>query len=133
MSNQRHSWSGSKGAASTLVGANQAAAEVSSHFTIKQGESILVAVRVKLVTNASGTALVKLQHATQQVSGVYNWTDVKSSAFLTTAAGEAIVEIRSTEVDAGQVAKHPLGPIGRVVAVTGAGDTVTVMNVAVIQ
>lgn len=117
--------------AGTVVGASQTAAPVSREITdLGPGMSLICTTSVTAVTNTSTTAKLRIQQASKpKADGTFTWSTLVDSATLTTAAPEALIEIRASAWDGTNAAKFPHGPRLRLIAVTGASDTVTVGQV----
>jgi hypothetical protein len=124
----------SVGLGSTAVGASATDTPVSKAFIVSAyggTRGIRLEVQVSAATSAAAIT-AKLQHA---VTKDGTWNDVGGTASVTvpTTAASTFYSIILNACDATDSPLFPLRPNGRVVVTTGAGDSVTVTDVRVIQ
>lgn len=120
-------------ASSTTVGASQTNSAISKPFVITAygaTKAIRVEVLVSAVTVAVGVT-AKLQHAVKRDGDTATWADVAGGSAALTTTGYASIILNAC--DSTDSPAFPLRPNGRVVVTTGAGDSVTVTEVQVIQ
>lgn len=122
--------------AATAVAASQTAAPISTVFPITgKGQAILVGIKTTAWTVTNAITL-KLQTASMKDdSGNYVWKDATgvTAALASTSSAVVVTELRAGIWNSAQYAAFPLGLNGRIVAVTGVSDTVTVEAVTVLQ
>jgi hypothetical protein len=100
-------------------------AAISQEFKLTSGASERLVIAVVASAVSGGTVDLKLQTAINDQA----WSDVKS----TTIAASGVAYIRLLAEASGDQSVLPLLSKGRVVAVTGAGESITVSNVFVLQ
>ena len=124
------SWSPApQGLGPTVVGASSTGTPVSKEFAITSfgaSQALVIKVTTSSATVTTGVTL-KLQSAMDS-----DWVDAKS-ATVTTSASPGIYYITLLGTKSADQTYLPLLSKGRVVAVTGAGDAVTVTGVYVLQ
>ena len=103
---------------------------VSSEFAIRNRDRLRIDVTTSVAVTAAAQS-AKLQTANaKDGNGAWIWADAKSVS-ITSQAGYYNWTIVMGPEDATDYAKLPLGQVGRVVIISGIGDTSTVAAVAV--
>lgn len=109
--------------------ANLSASPISKNFPISAdgSKNLLIGVQVSDVTAASGIT-VALQSSVNPKSNA--WRTAKTSS---PVSADGWVYLSMNIEVAGDQANLPLGPTGRIVVTTGAGDELTIVDAVVCQ